>query len=266
MRNHAWDKVLGEAQSGDHQVVLYEQERFLYDSTAEFLSAALRNGRHALIVATPAHAAGIRAALEARGNLKGDASDGDRLTFLSARETLSQLLADGWPDPRTVQTLVGDALDRAAARGEGPPAVYGEMVDLLFQAGLRGPAARLEELWTGIGRTRQFSLLCGYRIDFFEPKAGAAIREVACSHSHVVPVQDDEKLEAALDRALAETMGDEGASLRSLLLAYPPPLPPMPPAAAALLWLRDSLPGLADPVLTRVRDLYRNPCEWIARS
>lgn len=37
----------------------------------------------------------------------------------------------------------------------------------------------------------------------------------------------------------------------------------MPPAAAALLWLRESLPSVADRVVARTGELYREASEVI---
>jgi hypothetical protein len=70
-------------------------------------------------------------------------------------------------------------------------------------------------------------------------------------------VEDYARLERAVADALRETVGaDEARVLETRLLAdYQPPFS-MPRAQALLLALRQVLPGVADPVLQRSRNLY----------
>ena len=67
-----------------------------------------------------------------------------------------------------------------------------------------------------MARRRSFSLLCGYRIDVFDRDAQLSVLPEICrSHSHVLPAGDPERLERAVDAALAETLGATGRQVRA---------------------------------------------------
>lgn len=71
-------------------------------------------------------------------------------------------------------------------------------------------------------------------------------------------VEDDERLDAAVDRAYRDVVGDRAdtATLRRLLVSQPSAAAAMPPAHAALVALRDVRGDIADAVLTRARAYY----------
>jgi hypothetical protein len=77
------------------------------------------------------------------------------------------------------------------------------------------------------------------------------------NHSHLIPVEDYARLERAVADALRETVGaDEARVLEERLLSNRPSPFSMPRSQALLLALRDTLPKVADSVLTRSRKLY----------
>jgi hypothetical protein len=49
-----------------------------------------------------------------------------------------------------------------AGQGERPVRAYGEMVALLWDAGLVNDAVQLEQMWDSLGLSHSFSLLCSY--------------------------------------------------------------------------------------------------------
>src|ERR1700687_5079880 len=77
------------------------------------------------------------------------------------------------------------------------------------------------------------------------------------NHSHLIPVEDYARLELAVADALRETVGADEARIieQQLLSRYAAPFQ-MPRSQALLLALRDTLPLVADSVLTRSRTLY----------
>ena len=77
------------------------------------------------------------------------------------------------------------------------------------------------------------------------------------NHSHLIPVEDYARLERAVGEALRETVGPNDARVleQQLLSGYSPAFK-MPRSQALLLALRESLPKVADSVLTRSRNLY----------
>jgi hypothetical protein len=77
------------------------------------------------------------------------------------------------------------------------------------------------------------------------------------NHSHLIPVEDYARLERAVADALRETVGaDEARVLEEQLLSHHSPFQ-MPRSQALLLSLRDTLPLVAEAVLTRSRKLYQ---------
>jgi hypothetical protein len=78
------------------------------------------------------------------------------------------------------------------------------------------------------------------------------------NHSHLIPVENYARLERAVASALRETVGaDEARVLEEQLLSRQPSPFQMPRSQALLLALRDTLPLVADAVLTRSRRLYQ---------
>ena len=57
--------------------------------------------------------------------------------------------------------MIGGLIREAAGTGR-PVRAYGELVALLWDAGLLAAAVELEELWTVLGRRHPFALWCGY--------------------------------------------------------------------------------------------------------
>ena len=70
------------------------------------------------------------------------------------------MVAD-WPDPAGFWQAISPLLRQAAKTGQ-PVRVFGEMVSLLWDAGLIDAAVELEVLWNELGVQYPFSLLCAY--------------------------------------------------------------------------------------------------------
>jgi len=252
-----WQNLLANPRSGDHYIQLYDEDQFLFETVGHFIATGLKAGRPGILIATPAHLGGFRATLEEKNIDVARAEKEARLVLLDAAQTLSRFLVNGYPKPEPFNAVVGGVVERVSRGATVELCAYGEMVNLLFQKGDRPQARILEDLWNTLARKYPFTLLCAYKVDTFEQGVLSTLMEITCSHSHLIPVRDYERLEKALDRALEEELGRDGLALRSILEAYPPRLPHMPPAQAALVWLQQSLPMIAEPVVARVRELYR---------
>jgi len=74
------------------------------------------------------------------------------------------------PDPAGLWQVASPLLRRAAQAGQ-PVLVFGEMVSLLWDAGLVSAAIEVEGIWNELGGQHPFSLLCAY-----------PARPVTCSH------------------------------------------------------------------------------------
>ncbi|MEA2723961.1 MAG: hypothetical protein QOH59_1732, partial [Gemmatimonadales bacterium] len=153
---------------------------------------------------------------------------------------------------------VGDALKGVQARaGHSGVRAYGEMVGLLWTAGERAAAVRLEEYWNSLLHRSNICLFCAYPIDVFgEEFRVEHVDALLCAHTHMVPIDDE--LEFALNRAMTEVLGDRVASLRGLIKAnHRPSWGEVPRSEAIILWLRNNLPGSAGEIIELARRYYQ---------
>ena len=87
-----------------------------------------------------------------------------------ASETIRGFMVGDRPDPAGFWQVVSPLLRQAAQAGQ-PVLVFGEMVSLLWDAGLVNAAIEVEVMWNELGDQHPFSLLCAY-----------PARPVTCSH------------------------------------------------------------------------------------
>ncbi|HUE89320.1 MAG TPA: hypothetical protein VMO26_24845 [Vicinamibacterales bacterium] len=77
-------------------------------------------------------------------------------------------MVDGVPDGRLFRDATVPLIERACrGRKDCVVRAYGEMVDVLWQAGHTVAATKLEMLWNELAGTHDFSLLCGYAMGQF---------------------------------------------------------------------------------------------------
>lgn len=253
--------VLQELESQHHVVQFYDRdEEALAANAGAYLGDALRRGGAAVSIATSAHNAAFVEQMRRRGAEPDRAVRERRLVLLDSREALSRCLAAGEPSEDCFDAFVGELVRELQSRAEGNGLrAYGEMVGLQWNAGRQAAAERLEEFWNRLLAAHNFSLFCAYQIDVFgrEFQAGVLDR-VLCAHSHVVPAEADGALENAVERAMEEVLGPRAEEIRPLMKPkFRPAWAAVPTAQAAVLWLRNNLPGCADEILRRAR-LHRD--------
>lgn len=145
-----------------HVVHFYDHEATLALAVADFLGAGLAEGGPALVVATPAHAAGIARELVAAGIDVAAARAARQYSELDAQDLLSCFTVGGAIDAGLFCETVPPIIEGIRARSVGALRAYGEMVDLLWRQGNVQAAHDLEMLWNSIGAGREFGLFCGY--------------------------------------------------------------------------------------------------------
>lgn len=173
-----------------HVVQLYSSDEFLVDGVSRFIGTALGSGGSGLIVATPAHEAGIRARLQVNGfDLRTKALQ-SRCIFLDAADTLSGFMTGNSPDPDKFSILIGSRIEaaRQASGSDARVAVFGEMVALLWAEGRAEAAIQLEQLWNVLAQTHAFSLRCAYPMQGFDHDQDAqSFLKICEEHSAVIP-------------------------------------------------------------------------------
>ena len=168
-----------------HAVRFYETPEALSVIVADFLGEGLAIGSPAILIGTPEHAALVSKQLVTRGYDLERLQDADDLLILDAKRLLSEFMIDGMPHPASFRDAIIPVIERACrGRDECVIRAYGEMVDVLWQAGHTVAAVRLEMLWNELARTHDFALLCGYAMGHFYKDA--SIEEVCSQHTHLV--------------------------------------------------------------------------------
>lgn len=251
----SWEALLDTPGACDHVVQLYTDDDFLARAVIQFVGSGFAEGAAAVLIATPAHVALFTGRLPdapaamARG----------QLVVLDAQTCLKTFMVDGIPDREAFAETIRGVLASVRASGYSKIRLYGEMVNLLWEAHELDAAVRLEELWNDVLAAERLPLLCAYRIDNFDRYAHHnALTPISRTHSHLIPLEDYERLERAVERAYTDVFGPEGDAplLRDLLATTLGPLSAMPRAQAALLALRDVNDRTADAVLDRARRYY----------
>jgi hypothetical protein len=232
-----------------HAVQIYRDEAELAAVVAAYLAEGFEAGEPALVVAAPAH-------LESFAAESG--WDNTLVTAADADETLAAFMEPDGPSGARFEAAVGRLLDAIAARNPTRRIrVYGEMVDLLVQRGETRAAIQLEELWNDLARKRDFSLLCGYRLDVFDRATQVSPLPGVCrTHTHVRADADPARLTRAVDRALGDVLGADQAGKVYLMVGDAARRGRVPVAQLALMWVSANMPALADRVLSAARAYY----------
>jgi anti-sigma regulatory factor (Ser/Thr protein kinase) len=172
--------------TGDHVVKFYEHDSELAQTVGGYLSETIRTDGAAIVIATGAHRQAFEAELQAAAIDPIEACRQGKLILLDAAATMAAFMPHGEIDGAAFNEIVGSAVRQAGEKGRQVRA-YGEMVSLLWDAGLVPAAIELEELWNGLGRELQFSLLCAYHRDSVSgPEHEESLRQVCHLHSAVL--------------------------------------------------------------------------------
>ena len=243
----SWSELVRHPAHGDHMVHLYQDPAFLAEAVAEYIASGLRCGEAAVIIATPENRR-----LFAQKGLSPAAG----LRILDAEATLERFMSAGQPQWRAFHEVIGGLI--AELRLQYPAVrAYGEMVDVLWQRGEHGAAARLEEYWNELTRLQTFSLLCAYRIDNLDSKAYGGPLECVCkAHTHLIPARDYARFNDAVQTASKEVLDQPLAQMLLSLSASHRPATQMPLGQATLMWLAQNMPRTAERVLQEVRMRY----------
>jgi hypothetical protein len=149
------------AECGDHIVLFYRDEQELTERVSEYLLSAVQDGGVAIVVATPDHHRSFERHLVDTGVDVAAARARGSYLAPDASETMRSFMVADWPDPGGFWQAISPLLRQAAEAGQ-PVRVFGEMVSLLWDAGLIDAAMEVEAMWNELGGQYPFSLLCAY--------------------------------------------------------------------------------------------------------
>jgi len=169
----------------EHVVLFYRDEEELTDRVSEYLLPAIQDGGVAIVVATPDHRRSFERHLAGAGVDVAAACACGTYLAPDASETMRGFMVADWTDPAGFWQAISPLLRQPAQAGQ-PVRLFGEMVSLLWDAGLIDAAVELEVLWNELGVQYPFSLLCAYPA---QPAACArqldALTEVCHAHTQV---------------------------------------------------------------------------------
>ena len=138
----------------NHSVQFYNDDMFLTQSVARFITEGLQGNETVIIVATAQHREALQQVLTP------DQMAHDKLRVFEAEEQLSKFMVAEWPSELRFSQMVDGVLGQA--RQSGPVRIFGEMVAVLWARRNTWAALRLEALWNKLLEEHSFALLCAY--------------------------------------------------------------------------------------------------------
>jgi hypothetical protein len=175
--------------------------------------------------------------------------------FTDVRDAVAAVLTDGRLDPARFDSVAEDAILKARAGGRfSGVRWWGEMSNLMLGFGATQEALQAEECADAVTRRHGAALLCSYLLDRFDPRSyDGILREVCCRHSHAIPAEDYARHRIAVNRALAEVIGEIRGPLLQSLLSWKGLGCELPSSQALLFWVREALPEHFAEVLSRAK-------------
>jgi hypothetical protein len=245
-----------EAPHCDHLVQVYSQSVDLADAAATFLASGFESEEPAVVIATPAHWPLIAERLFRRGWQTDTLESNELLHIRDAELTLDAITAGGAPSASKFREVVGGLLHDAAKRHTRHRVrAFGEMVDVLVRRGDQAAADILERYWNELAAQSNFTLLCGYKLDLFDPEAQhTLLPQIHKSHARVLPLTDEKTFSAAVEQALNEVLGESDAKkVQARVFAESTDAPA---SQLTLMWLTAHMPHAATRVLALARSHY----------
>lgn len=258
-KTESYKEFLSQPATGNHFVHVYQDDGRLVDAVYHYASDHLAPSEGVLIIATPEHREAITAQLSSRSDVFQTAYQAGQYMFLDADSLLSSFMVGGMPDEEKAYAVISAIFEQMARRYESVRA-YGEMVDILWQAGNKQAAAELETIWNALIKRHAFSLLCAYRVDNLDPAAYNGDIECLCaSHTHFIPSQCPVAFDKALSRAAENVMGVSLSGMMDSIAKFPHPTTIMPAAQASLLYISKTMPITTGYILNQVRTHLSKP-------
>lgn len=259
-KSHAsWQSLLKTPARPTHILQLCDTDESLAFGAAYFAAEGLQRGEAVILTGTKPHVQGIRRALSGRGvDVEGVLRSG-QLTVGDAHEAVEAVTVGGLPDRQRFEAVAGEVLARARADARfSGVRWWGEMSNVFHALGNRAGVLLDEEIGDALCRKYEVSLFCSFQCDRFDAAAYAGVlKDVCCRHSHVIPAEDYAGHRMAVNRAVAEVIGEiSGPALQSLLSWKGLAGCDLPSSQAVLFWLRETMPAQFPEVLARARALH----------
>ena len=253
--NPSWRDLLCAPPRAAHVLQLYDSDHFLARAVAHFAAEGLKCGDAVLLSGTAEHIAAIRAGLASLGLDVPSALRDGQLALDDVRERLSLLVPGGVLDAKRFESAVNGALERL--RGDARFAGvrwWGEMTSTLHHQGDHGAGLAAERIADAVAKKQGATVFCSFLCDRYDARAYEhALCDLCCVHSHVVPAEDYVRHRLAVNRAIADVIGELKGSVLQSLASWGGLSCSLPSSQALLFWVRETMPERFEAVLERAR-------------
>ena len=260
-RNSSWRELLAAPAPGSHIVQIYDRHDFLAAGAAHFAAEGLQRGEAVLLTGTRDHTGDIGRRLGARGIDTEAAAREGRLFVAEVLSGLDFLLSDGVLDSVRFDLMFTERMQRLRADPRFPGVRWwGETANALYHRGNREAALAAERLTMRAAGKHRVTVFCSFLYDKFEPHGyDGILREMCACHSHGIPAEDYVRHRLAVNRAIAEVIGEIRGSRLQSLASWRGPGCELPSSQATLFWLREHMPEQFPEVLLRARAIAAQP-------
>ena len=221
----------------------------LTESAFVFLEAGLRHGHSLLVIAPTPRVEQLFGRLSSAKFHPQSLLDSGQLALMDSAPIIDQLVSRA--STARFRGMLSPVLSRLRPFGHGTR-IYGEIANVLWEAGETNAAIQLEELWNALARDHSFSLFCGYTMDTQCEQAYARpLEELGRTHSDILSSPEDEQFGAALDRASLELLGMSLTQMANVgrqdgALRFPS-------GQRTMLWVKRNLPMSTAQLVERAR-------------
>lgn len=254
-RHASWQELLASPVPASHIVQFCDSDDFLASAVALFGGEGLRAGEAVVLTGTEAHQRAVRRALVSNGLDPQAAVRSGQLILLDAHQAVAAVLDDGRLDCARLEASAGETLAKLGgdARFAGVR-WWGEISNVMRAHGNTRDALAAEDVADRVGKRHRVRLFCSYHLDRFDPAGYDSLSDLCARHTHVIPADDYVRHRIAVNRAVAEVIGEIRGPLLQSLLSWQGPGCELPSSQALLFWLREAMPEDFPAVLARARE------------
>jgi len=221
---------------------------------AHYAAEGLSAGEAVGLSGTRTHLGAIRGKLQQLGVEVETAIASGWLTLADPDEVLAAIAPGDIFKAEAYEAIVRERLETTRAEGRfSGTRWWGETTNRQFARNAK-TAVRMEEIADRLAREYGATLFCSIACDRFDARAyDGIIRDVCHTHTHVIPARDYAAHRVAVNRAIADVVGDISGSLLQSLATWRGQRCELPSSQAILFWLREALPDKFRAVLERAR-------------
>lgn len=253
-RHASWQELVASPAPASHIVQLYDADDFVASAVAIFAAEGLRRGEAIVLTGTEEHQRAVRRELVSRDVDYDAAVRRGQVLFYDVREAAAAMLPEGVADPAGFSAYGRGALDKARAGGRfSGVRWWGEITNFLHHQGQPGPALAAERLGDAAAKEEGITVFCSFLCNRFDAQGYAALRGICSIHSHVIPAEDYVAHRLAVNRAIAETLGEIRGALLQSLMSWKGLGCDLPSSQALLFWLHEAVPEHFHQVLDRLK-------------